>query len=243
MPTLSIGEERECVDFLSAICAGDDQSLPAPLVVLVEDDNDLKTLKRGLPLDDGLFFMPLRKSKGMEFEDCILYRLFASSRMISEDTGVDLIARLFDLWYMAVTRARKNLAIYLTPDDWSAVETLFGGQIDELLHLVDLRRGDSAATLREFYDRSEKYVPNYNVIFLDRVKAQESWDEARKDKPGLTDKERESLTVQALRLWKKCRDWRNLGHGYQSLGRYAEAVPYLKLANLPGDVAECFEKL
>ncbi len=244
LPTLIVGEQREFVDFLMGICAGEDQSLPAPLVVLFEDETDLKTIKRRLPLDDGLFLMPLRKSKGMEFEDCILYRLFASSKVIAEDTGVDLIARLFDLWYMAVTRARKNLVIYLTPDDWSAVERLFAGHEQELAQLVDLRRGDSGLALKEFFDRSEKYVPNYNVIFLERVKAQESWDEAQKeDAESLTEQERESRLVQALRLWKKCRDWRNLGNGYKSLGRYSDAIPYLKIANLPGAVAECFENV
>lgn len=244
-PMVVVGEERDFAEFLKGICQGAADGLPAPLVVLFEDEQDLRNVRKSLPLEDGLFLMPLKKSKGMEFEDCILYRLFASAEAIGPDTGADFIARLFDLWYMAVTRGRKNLLIFLTPADWSHVERLFAGHMDEFFRLVDYRPAEqSGSALCEFFDRAEKYVPNYCVIFLERVKAEESWQEAnRTDGRPLPEAERQSLREQSLRLWKKCRDWRNLGKALKELGRYAEAVPYLQLASLARDVAECYEKL
>lgn len=242
-PLLVIGEEKPFVDFLHSVCGAVEDQLPAPLVVLYESEADLKGMKRGLPLDDGVFLMPLRKSKGMEFEDCILFRLFGSIAEFTEDTGEDLIARLFDLWYMSVTRARKNLLIYMQPSDWEALCGFIGDKSEQLLNLVEIRK-DPAAALREFYDHSEKYIPNYNVIFLERVKAQEAWDEwSHKDGIELSKPELEARKEQALRLWKKCRDWPNLGKAYKALGSFAEAIRYLKLANMPREVAYCYEQL
>jgi len=195
-----IGREDQFTQFLKEMNTRR-QDLPAPLVALFEDENDLKSMKRKMPIDDGVFLMPMRQSKGMEFEDCILYRLFASISNISEDTGEDLIARLFDLWYMGVTRARKSLLTYLTPEDWSGVQKYFADHLDELLSLVDVVENDPLEALREFQEQSEKYVPNYNVIFLERVKAQEAWQEFRGgDRADLTEGERDQRREQALRL-------------------------------------------
>lgn len=245
-PSIVVGSEASFLQFLKDVGATGNAALPAPLVVLFENEGDLKSIRRQLPLDDGLFLMPLRRSKGMEFEDCILYRLFSSLADVDQATGEDLLSRLFDLWYMAVTRARKHLLIYLTDEDWSRLEQFLGDKIDILLELTQLRRDDALRALNDFYDASEKYVPNYNVIFLERVKAQESWDEWQKgsDQKGfeLSEGERTALKEQALRLWKKCRDWVSLGLAYKSLERYSEAVPYLKLANLAGEVAYCLEQ-
>jgi superfamily I DNA/RNA helicase len=262
-PLVVTGEEADFLAFLKTIGVGDSYQLPAPLVVLYEDERDLKAMKRQLQLDDALFLMPLRKSKGMEFEDCIIYRLFSSLNDVDENTGEDLMARLFDLWYMGVTRARKNMCIYMTSADWRKVEEFFGSKIADFLQLVDLRKDGPLPALNQFYESSEKYVPNYNVIFLERVKAQESWDEwlrsqqqeesadqgackdaVEREEASAPDLARaEQLKQQALRLWKKCRDWASLGLAYKELKNYSEAVPYLKLANLSGELAYCQEKL
>src|SRR6185503_12855681 len=110
-----------------------------------------------------------------------------------DDTGEDLIARLFDLWYMSVTRARKNLLIYMKPSDWDNLCNFIGDKSEQLLKLVELRKDDPLAALQEFYEQSEKYIPNYNVIFLERVKAQEAWDEwSNRDAAELSPKELEA---------------------------------------------------
>lgn len=240
-PLVVVGDKADFVRFLAEVGTGSQQELPAPLVVLFEDEQDLKSLRRGLPIDDGLFLMPLRRSKGMEFEDCILYRLFSSISGLDEDSGPDLTARLFDLWYMGVTRGRKNLLIYLTPEDWQLVRSFFAADLPCLLDLVDLHESDPLPALKEFHEGGEKYVPNYNVIFLERVKAQEAWDEAGQD--SVSEEEGLALREQALRLWKKCRDWSSLGLHLKEMGRFHEAISYLRLANLPNHVAFCFESL
>jgi superfamily I DNA/RNA helicase/Txe/YoeB family toxin of Txe-Axe toxin-antitoxin module len=246
-PTIVIGSESNFLQFLNEVGGRGDVALPAPLVVLFESESDLKSVRRQLPLDDGLFLMPLRRSKGMEFEDCILYRLFSSLSELDDTSGEDLIARMFDLWYMGVTRARKNLLIYLTDEDWSRLQLFLGSKIQALLELIDLRRDQAPKALNEFYEASEKYVPNYNVIFLERVKAQESWGEWQRTSDDkefeLSDQDRIALKEQALRLWKKCRDWVSLGQAFKSLKQYSDAVPYLKLANLAGEVAFCLEQV
>ncbi|GEM_PF-2961976 len=242
-PCLVVGGERLFVQFLKAVSRGDDP-LPAPLVVLFEDEDDLRNIRRQLPVDDGLFLMPLARSKGMEFEDCLIYRLFSSCGQIDETTGQDMVARLFDLWYMAVTRARKGLLVYLKPEDWAAVEKLFGARIGRLFEVVDLRRDNPPQALAEFHERCEKYVPNYNVIFLTREKAEQAWRESQDTKGSdLEAATREALKEQALRLWRKCRDWKSLGQAYKTLGQYEQGAHYLRLANQPEEVAFCLEQL
>lgn len=243
-PVVVIGEETDFVDFLKMVGVGN-ETLPAPLVVLYEDEVDLKQVKKQMPVDDGLFLMPLMKSKGMEFEDCMLYRLFSSLRRWQDADALakseDMVARAFDLWYMAVTRARKNLLIYLTPADWQVVKNCFADKLDSFRQLIDLKERGTLAALTDFYNASEKYIPNYNVIFLEREKAKESWEESRQTNGE--DEKAQALANQALRLWKKCRDWASLGQAYMQIKRYSDALPYLRQANLWGDLAFCHEQM
>src|SRR5262249_33449228 len=97
-------------------------------------------------------------------------------------------------------------------------------------------------SLAAFYESAEKYVPNYNAVFLERAQAEECWEDWLRSRET-TDSAKlgKELADRALRLWKKCRDWTSLGKALQELERYVEAIPYLKQAHLPGNVAYCYE--
>ncbi len=243
-PMLVIGTEADFLTFLQANAQLKEDQLPAPLVLLFEDERDLATVAEKLPTDDGLFLMPLSKSKGMEFEDCIIYRLFAQAGKLDDTADEDLLARAYDLWYMGITRARKNLLIFLTGSDWANLEKVCPGNTAELLSLFDVRLDCTA--LSEWCAGSEKYIPNYNVIFLERAKAEQSWQKY-KQLTGNFDTNitpaAKALSDKALRLWKKCRDWGSLGLAYKALGQYTEALPYLKLAKQNESAAFCLEQI
>jgi tetratricopeptide (TPR) repeat protein len=250
-PTILIGKKGEFQEFLLS-AAGIANELPAPLTVLFEDDDDLEATEQlaELMLTDNLFLMPVRKSKGLEFEDVIIYRLFAQAQKLNEtNLEISVANRSFDLWYMAVTRARNKLLVFLTEDDWSFVKKFLAGHLNDFLPLVDVVDTDVKGHLAEFYRQRETYVPNYNVIFLETNKARSLYDEGnrliKQAKPGqasFADKGAK-LQEEALRLWKKSRDWLSLGKAYYDLKRFREAIPYLTQANELDLLAKCHQEL
>lgn len=242
-PKLVVGSKLEFLEFLKQVSGFRPDNLPAPLVVLFEDDADLKSMKEQLPVDDGLFLMSLPKSKGLEFEDCIIYRLFSSLTASVEEADPEQLARLFDLWYMSVMRARNSLLIYLTPEDFELLKKAFAGRLDQLLQVVDFSLQQPLPLLNQFYESSEKYLPNYSVVFLERAKAQESWSDSQGEGNKLSAEQKDLLIRKALRLWKKCRDWKALGQALRSLQAYEQAITYLSRANLLDEVAFCYERL
>jgi Txe/YoeB family toxin of Txe-Axe toxin-antitoxin module len=232
-PVMVVGKKEEFARFLKSVNK-EEETLPAPLVILFEDIAALEKLKKDIPDDDGLFMLPLRTSKGMEFEDLIIYRLFSST---DPNAGQDVMARLFDLWYMAVTRARQNLLLFITPEDALKIKDLFGDKFPELLERIDFKQGDADKHLQEFFENREKYLPNYTVVFLERSKAQECWDEYRADQT------KTALKDKALKLWLRCRDYGSLGKAYIELSQFELAITYLEKAGLFEQVGFCYEGL
>ena len=245
-PRLVVGSEDDFGQFLSLVRTQDedlDSNLPAPLVILSEDETALVSFKEKAIEDDGVFFMGLQASKGLEFEDVIAYRLFSSLKKFQDENFSDEDKqRLFDLWYMAIMRARQNLLIYLTPDDLDTVELVLGPKYAQLLNLVDVQAGGPQPQLLSFYHSRERYLPNYAVIFLERTKANELFDQfrlqAKKNK-----KQAQALREKAFKLWHRCRDYESIGKAHLELGEYDQAIPFLQRACLYLAAAQCHEHL
>jgi tetratricopeptide (TPR) repeat protein len=244
-PTLVIAEPGEFTQFLRGLQNERHQNIKtgyveAPMVVLSEDEHYIRCMQAGQSggLDSATFLMPLRAAKGMEFEDVLLYRLFSSLGGIENTSETALTARLYDLWYMAVTRARQNLMVVLTAADWARAEDLFADRFDEFAaHFQIIGKSDNVEqALQDFFLRREKYLPNYHVVFLQRTRAQQLWDDFRATK-------RSASRDVALALWQECRDWRNLGLAYQEIGEFAEALPYIRKTNLFAELGRCLEAL
>lgn len=254
-----VGTAEEFREFLALVNEEEESTKSAPLVVLCEHEEHLDELKQSLPHDDGIFMMPLNVCKGLEFEDLIIYRMFALMAKIGARSGddatpnsptgaaADTIVRLFDLWYMAAMRARKNLLIFLTTPEWEQLGRLCGGRTEALDAFARVNLSEAKSHLLQFFHRRERFIPNYNVVFLERVKAQDAWDEYKKirySEARHAEFERMSvLKEKALRLWKRCRDLRSLGRAYLELENYAEAIPYLLQSALESEAARCYEKL
>jgi intraflagellar transport protein 172 len=242
-PRLVIGSEDDFMQFLTLLNESSGDELPAPLVIISEDVKAIASVSTKLASDDQLFFMPVTSSKGLEFEDVIIYRLFSSLGNHTEETvSEEEKQRLFDLWYMAIMRARQNLLIYLTPADLESVKQLFGEKFSDLLHLLDARTGVSQSQLLSFYHSRERYLPNYAVIFLERTKANELWAQFRGE-PKKGSKQAQILKNAAFKLWERCRDNESIGKAYIELGEYAQAIPHLLKASLFAQAAACNERL
>ena len=245
-PVVLVGSHHEFVEFLTSINETGEEKMPAPMIILSEDHDALKSVRDRVVNDEGLFFMPLQVSKGLEFEDLISYRLFSSvSNFEPEQWSEEIFRRSFDLWYTAITRARQNLLIFITPEDLQRIKKLFGARYQDFLELISLKDSNTKQHLHEFYSHRERYLPNYAVIFLERTKANESWQQYRQlaehdaadSKPAL------EFKSKALRLWKRCRDLPSLGRAYAELEEFEEAIPYFKKAALHGELGNCYEKL
>ena len=245
-PVVLVGQQQEFVEFLRTLNSASEEKLPAPMIILSEDQDALNSIRDTVVNDDGLFFMPLQVSKGLEFEDLIIYRLFASLASFQpEQWGEEIFRRTFDLWYMAITRARQNLLIFITPEDEQRIKKLFGVRYDDFLDLVELKDLQVQESLQDFYRHRERYLPNYAVIFLERTKANETWQQyrllAKKDEGEST--LATQLKTKALLLWKRCRDLPSIGRAYAELGEFDEAIPYLQKSDLHGELGHCYEKL
>jgi superfamily I DNA/RNA helicase len=244
-PQLVIGDYSEFVRFLKLLNDPYDEKLPAPMVILFEDQEALESARNSVVDDDGLFFMPLQSSKGLEFEDLIVYRLFSSLEDFQKDdlTG-DEASRIFDLWYMAITRARQNLLMYLTPDDLQRLKEVLGSRFDEFMNLVEVHTVNVQSELLNFYHQRERYLPNYSIIFLERTKANEIWQQFRDEQEQEEGSARaRDLKMKALKLWKRCRDLTSLGKAHAEVGEYLEAIPYLRQVSMFSEVADCYENL
>lgn len=241
-PRLLIGSEQSFSEFLSLLNDPYDEKMPAPLVILCEQDSAWVQESDTLIKDDELFFMPLNMSKGLEFEDVVLYRIFSSLHHLDPESQDETLSRWLDLWYMAITRARQNLLMFLTPEDFKRLKLLLGDRFRELASLVETIDVNPQAELLRFYHQRERYLPNYAVVFLERTKAQQLWERflATKDKKGA---EANALRDKALQLWRRCRDAASLGKALMHLGQYKEAIKHLRQASLDSDVAVCYEKL
>lgn len=235
-PTLVIGEEKEFTAFLRTLApdAGEGAlTITSPLVILCEDEHYMRRIKEAdnTASEGPAFLLSLHAAKGMEFEDVIIYRLFSSPVDIENAAT----ARLFDLWYMAVTRARQSLLVFLTSEDWQRAKELLGDKFEQFrsfFQIVD----DSRRALQDFFDQRETYLPNYHVIFLERLRAQEAWNQFQR-----TGQKRHQEI--ALRLWEKCRDWRNLGLAYQEIKDFEHAIPYIRQTNLFYALGQCLESV
>lgn len=243
-PRLVIGDSDLFATFLQSLDEPYDETMPAPMVVLYEDPHDIKRVQTELRQDHNLFLMPLYSSKGMEFEDLLLYRPFSSlTKIVPDDSQDEYTARLFDLWYMAVTRARHNLLLFMTADDLAALQKLLGDSFSKFMELVECKPDDDQLEqLRSFYQGRERYLPNYAIVFLERVKAAEIWQQyqAEVEKNAAA---AETLKSKALTLWKRCRDVSSLGKAYMELHDHNAALEYLEQAGDFVQLAQCCEKL
>jgi tetratricopeptide (TPR) repeat protein/Txe/YoeB family toxin of Txe-Axe toxin-antitoxin module len=245
LPRLVVGSEDEFMQFLRLLHDPSPTELPAPLVILSEDSRSVDRIQEQLLEDDELFFMPLKSSKGLEFEDLIIYRLFGSLQDVDpEHWNEEDQQRCFDLWYMAIMRARQNLLIYLTHEDLERLETLLGKHYAEFLPLVevqDVQAGGAQLQLLSFHHSRERYLPNYAIIFLERTKANEIWQQYRQlENKGKQDPR---LRAAAFKLWHRCRDVESIGRAHVELGEYKEAIPFLQQASLHAEAGACFERL
>lgn len=235
-PLVVVGQESDFAEFLALLDDPYDQSLPAPMVIVSEDPNAWTKASQKLANDDNLFFMPMQTSKGLEFEDLIIYRMFSSLNSLDPESQDETLARLIDLWYMAITRSRQRLLMFMTPQDMENVRKLFADKFDQFLGLVDWTSDNIQPRLLRFYHQRERYLPNYAVVFLERTKADQLWGEYREHGD-------ENLKDKALQLWRRCRDEASLGKAYIELEDYEEAITHLRQASLDVQVAYCYEKL
>lgn len=241
-PRLIIASDQELLSFLQ-----DKESrnqLFSPLVVLVENDDSLNFLRKELADSQAVFLLPLRASKGMEFEDVIIHRAF-SSNLVNQAGAIGAeSSRLFDLWYMGITRARKNLLIIQNKDDNRRLADLLQERETEFYQFVELL--EPVVGFSQFWNKREHSTPDYNVIFLERKLAQDLWDIFLKEQLTATaDKSLSDYGQQcrerALALWRRCLDYGSLGRALLHLKNFAEAASYLKRAGLLQEAASSME--
>lgn len=185
-PQVVIGSAQEFAAFADRLIGCAEWSGP-PMVILSEDETSLPEMRRMLADNEAFFLLPVKSSKGMEFEDTILYRPFSSIQTC--DIGEIETARLFDLWYMAATRARRSLLLYLLPEDLEGLKRLSGERYERFLDLIEQDNRTAAVTqLLNYHSKREQYLPNYNVIFLERKVAEDLWQEFQNHKSIASDK-------------------------------------------------------
>ena len=235
-PMVLVGSEQEFTQFLTLLNDPYDEALPAPMVIVSEDPHAWTKATKRVMKDDSLFFMPLHLSKGLEFEDLIIYRMFSSLSALDPESKDETLARLIDLWYMAITRARQRLLLFMTPQDMDNVRKLLGDRFDDFLKLVEWSTDNIQSQLLRFYHQRERYLPNYAVVFLERTKAAQMWQQFRATaNPQMRDK--------AMQLWRRCRDEASLGKAFMELEQWEQAIKHLRQASLDLQVAYCFEML
>jgi tetratricopeptide (TPR) repeat protein len=209
-----------------------------PLVVLVENDESLSLLRSELSESESVFLLPLRSSKGLEFEDVIIHRAFSAAAAICSGSAES--SRLADLWYMGITRARRNLILVQSAADRRKLDELLGARQAEFRELVN--ELDACEGFGEFRGRRELQTPNYNVVFLERKMAQDLWEiflaqEAAAGSSGAVSDYGKNCRQRALLLWRRCLDYSSLGRALFHLEDYGEAAVYLKRAGLLQEAA------
>ncbi len=249
VPILSVCEEMQLITALKTL--DNTHTSMNPIVVLVEDDHSLNRLRRHLADCPNIFLLSLRNSKGLEFEDVIIYRAFSSAPNNEEPKFTAETARLFDLWYMGICRARRNLMLILQAEDMVKWQALLQHRFEDFLKHVRLL-GQENFSLAEFIERRALSVPDYNVIFLERRIAQDLWEtfvKAYEAKENTSDNQASSdLTAhgfalsakdRAINLWQRCLDYSSLGTAYAYLKEYKNAIPVLLRAGLIEEAAKC----
>lgn len=173
-PLLVVGTAADFLEFANGVAERGNPA-EAPLVILSEDEDGLPALRRSLSENENCFLLPLKSSKGMEFEDAIIYRPFST---ILKCARSDLEAsRVFDLWYMGVTRARRRLLLFVTTEDLQALRSVTAHQFERFAALTETAQGSALEHLISFYRQREQYLPNYNVVFLESRVAEDLWQE------------------------------------------------------------------
>lgn len=238
-PYLIVSTDDELVSFL--LEKDSSEELTNPLVVLVEDDESLDYLRRKLSDCHSIFLLSLRSSKGLEFEDVIIHRAFSQASKLGNQSES---SRSFDLWYMGITRARKNLLLVQSAQDREAIQNLLAEREDEFFEL--LQSCDREVGLSLFWKNCQPQAPNYNVIFLERKLAQDLWQEFLNEENMLSDNRTLSDYAansrdRAISLWRRCLDYSSLGRALMHLQVHAEAAFYLNRAGLKAEAAFCLE--
>lgn len=250
-PRLVLASDKEFLEFLQQQSASKGSS--NPIVVLVENEDSLNFLRRELSGNESVFLLSLSNSKGMEFEDVIIHRAFSS---FSKAQGAE-VSRFFDLWYMGITRARKNLLLVQSNEDQLSLQSLLQDRAHEFYGLID--RVSCKKGFDDFWQKRELHVPDYNVIFLERKIAQDLWHEFLKEKNKNTSdnecaersnrQESERILSQyakqcrdrALKLWQRCLDYSSLGTALMQLGQFQEASTYLQRSGRFKETGTCLE--
>lgn len=242
-PRLVIASDQELLSFLQEKeSRGESVN---PLVVLVENDDSLSFLRKELANSQSVFLLSLRSAKGMEFEDVIIHRAFSSSATISALGSGAEASRLFDLWYMGITRACKNLLLVQNRDDYQRLGELLQERDGEFFQLVEVIE-PAFEGLAQFWNKRELDTPNYNVIFLERKMAQDLWDIFLKEQASAASNEPisdygEQCRQRALALWRRCLDYSSLGRALKFLENFEEAAIYLMRAALLQEAAVSME--
>lgn len=242
LPELVIGKEEDFHAFINDLASlGETESSP-PGVVLCEDESLLAFVQSCQHDPEAIFVLPLQKSKGMEFEDVIIFRLFSSASAADNlDKQTLLEERFFDLWYMAVTRARRRLLIYLTPEDYELAKGIFTNRFTEFQSFFSHNHGEPAISLRSFFDTREKLIPNYNVIFLENRIAEQLWNTAKETKNTAETSKQKRDRQRALKLWTRTRNYPALGQAYYDLAEYGLSAENYLLAGLLDKAAFSFK--
>lgn len=240
VPLLAISDDAQMLKILRQ--ADQTNDLLNPVVVLIEDDDSLSYLRKELADCQNIFLLSLRNSKGMEFEDVIIYRAFSSSSKIDDQSSAEA-SRLFDLWYMGITRARNCLALICRTEDQESLKLLLGERFQQFIEGVEYRSNTEEA-ISEFLDKREIITPNYNVIFLERKFADDLWDIYSKAAQSTSDiSTLDQFTIasrdRALNLWRRCLDYASLGRAYVQLENYELAIQFLLRAGLLEEAAPC----
>ncbi len=241
-PAFVVADESELVSFLKK--HGNNRTQENPLVVLVEAEESLNRMRKELSDCSSVFLLSLANSKGMEFEDVIIHRAFSSCSGAGNNKTNSEASRLFDLWYMGISRARKNLLLFLNNNDAKALKELLSERFDEFINLVDIK--DAEEALESFWASREQEVPNYNVIFLERKIAEDLFNQYLKEKSNTTDNQdlsgyAQTCKERALSLWRRCHDYGSLGKALMELKQYEEAAGFLDRSGYIYESANCYE--
>ncbi len=197
--------------------------------ILVLDETEGRNVSN---LIDSTRIFHVRDAKGLEFETVILWKLFASSngavdRFIRGGSAMDRDARFKQLLhhlYVAVTRARRHLAVFDGPQPhpfWSAQR--FRGRI-EMEDVETLGRLFRESATPSEWSAEGRY-------YFERLRYRQAAECYRR--AGLLEQETAALAMfaetmedwqHALALWQRIGQLDRQGFLLEKLGRHAEAL-------------------
>lgn len=249
---LLIDKDEDFLSWLEAYASENASEKTRPLVVLVEDDDICNRLQEKFASTDSVFILSLARSKGMEFEDLIIYPAFSSSK-IAESIDKARELRLFDLWYMGVTRARERLIMISRTGDLCAFKNLIGPWCSDLSKHLDLLEDSAQSSWKSFLEefqqrREENCCTDFNLSFLKLKQASDSFQIFLNERELRLSDNRQYTPLalaakeRALSIWRRFLDYPSLAAAYMLLGNYEEAAANYKLIGKFESAADAYER-